>query len=111
MAAEAAFDAVADAEVGFRDQSQGDSSSADASVSEVSEVAPKEFEATESVMQLRPYFGGVMVAYVAGLSVAFAVRYIAEARCRDRSTPQRSYCAILWLSAVLVRPHMGDSEV
>ena len=32
------------------------------------------FLATESVMQQRTYFGGVMVAYVLGLAVAFAVR-------------------------------------
>ena len=31
------------------------------------------FLATESVMQQRTYFGGVMVAYVLGLAVAFAV--------------------------------------
>ena len=32
------------------------------------------FVATESVMQQRTYFGGVMVAYVLGLAVAFTVR-------------------------------------
>ena len=31
------------------------------------------FEATESVMQQRTYFGGVMLAYVACLGIAFAV--------------------------------------
>ena len=86
-AAEAAFDAVADAEQRHRDRSQGSPSSSDPStstsgvaVAAVAAVAPADgaeqpaFAATESVMQQRTYFGGVMVAYVAGLGVAFAVR-------------------------------------
>ena len=86
-AAEAAFDAVADAEQRHRDRSQGSPSSSEESTS-TSGVAlaaavaaaaadgaeQPAFAATESVMQQRTYFGGVMVAYVAGLGVAFAVR-------------------------------------
>ena len=87
-AAEAAFDSVADAEDGHRDAFQGSSSSAaEMSVLRISADTsedtqqPAAFLATESVMQQRTYFGGVMVAYVLGLGAAFAVRNSEAVRC------------------------------
>ena len=81
-AAEAAFDSVADAEDGHRDafQSSPSSPAAEAGAQNTSTAAGDDaqqpaFLATESVMQQRTYFGGVMVAYVFGLGAAFAVRH------------------------------------
>lgn len=66
-AAEAAYDRIADRELEQRNLSQGETGTG-------SDVEP--LPVSGAVMYNRPYFQAAMVAYVAGLVIAFVANYV-----------------------------------